>query len=229
MDYMLNAFKGTAPVDKMDLTTPIQLPFLWFAIVGVCLFLNLDYMLYDLSNNGQQVIIRTGKKQGWFLSKCVWNLAGTVGYFAMIALVVWLFVVLTGGTPSLNNTPEVSLRTFIMVTWNRVELMPMEGVLVGLISPCLAVAALSMLEMVLCLIVKPVISFLFCMALLVLSVYWNSPMDLGNGAMAMRSALVVDGGHDPAVTIGIAISVIVICVVVGTVVFKHSDILTKED
>ncbi len=228
IDFLLNTFRGVAPIQNTAAMNEVQIPFVWLTIMGACLYLNLDYMLYDLTTNGQQVIIRSGTRSGWFLSKCLWNLLATVCYFGLIALAECMFVVAIGGELTAKNTPEVSQMLFGMVTFSPVSLTALEGVLIGLVLPCLSAAALNMLQMVLCLLVKPVVSYLVCVALLVLSIYWNAPFDLGSGAMAMRSALVAEGGHGPRAMIAVLLSVIAGCAAVGCLVFKHTDILNKE-
>lgn len=228
IDFLLNTFRGVAPIQNTVAMNEVQIPFVWLTIMGACLYLNLDYMLYDLTTNGQQVIIRSGTRSGWFLSKCLWNLFATVCYFGLIALAECMFVLAIGGELTAKNTPEVSQMLFGMVTFSPVSLTALEGVLIGLVLPCLSAAALNMLQMVLCLLVKPVVSYLVCVALLVLSIYWNAPFDLGSGAMAMRSAMVAEGGHGPGVMIAVLLSVIAGCAAVGCLVFKHTDILNKE-
>lgn len=226
MDYLLHTFKGGIPENQVS---DISLPFGWLLTVGTCLFLNLDYMLYDLTNNGQQVMIRCQSKQNWYISKCIWNLLSTALYFALLALVVWLFVLLTGGVLSAENTEEVSVLLFSMVSAKPMVLTTQQGLLISLILPYLTVAALSMLEMVLCLVVKPILSFLACMSLLVLAVYVDSPVVLGNGAMTIRSSLIASNGQEPIVAIIVAVITLVLCTLVGAIVFKHSDILGNNE
>lgn len=228
MDFLLNVFRGVAPLQSTSTINEVQIPFVWLTILGACLYLNLDYMLYDLTTNGQQVIIRSGSRTGWFLSKCLWNILSTVCYFAFLALTQGLFAWIAGNGLSLDNTPEVSQMLFGMVTFSPVSLTATEGLMLGLILPCLTAVALNMLQMVLCLVVKPVVSYVACVALLILSVYWNSPFSLGNGAMAMRSSLVANGGHDSGFVAVVTIGAIVLLVVTGCLIFRRTDILNKD-
>ena len=117
IDFLLNTFRGVAPIQNTVAMNEVQIPFVWLTIMGACLYLNLDYMLYDLTTNGQQVIIRSGTRSGWFLSKCLWNLFATVCYFGLIALAECMFVVAIGGELTAKNTPEVSQMLFGMVTF----------------------------------------------------------------------------------------------------------------
>lgn len=229
MDYMLLTFKGMIPVRASGPLDSVTLPFSWLLVVGACLYVNLDYLLLDLTNNGQQVMIRSRSRRGWFLSKCVWNLAATAVYFLFIGLVELAFVVVTGGQVSLESTKECYLGIFGLAAFEPVQLSLRQGLILGLLIPYLTVAALSMLQMTLCLMVKPVVSFLVCMALLVLAVYVDSPFALGNGAMTIRSNIVASDGQDPIVAVLTAIGIITVCMIVGTVAFKHSNVLGSKE
>lgn len=229
MDYLLLTFKGMIPVQASGPMDNVTLPFSWLLVMGACLFVNLDYLLMDLTNNGQQVMIRSWSRHDWFLSKCVWNLAATAVYFLCIGLVELVFVVVTGGQISPENTKECYLGIFGLAAFEPVQLPLWQGLMLGLLLPYLTLAALSMLQMTLCLVVKPVVSFLVCMALLVLAVYVDSPFALGNGAMTIRSSIVASDGQDPIVAVLTAIGIITVCMIVGTVVFKHSDVLGSKE
>lgn len=229
MDYLLMTFRGSAPVDPSNPIDIRSLPYDWLLMVGACLFLNLDYMLLDLTNNGQQVMIRSRSRQVWFLSKCAWNLSASAIYFLLIGLVELVFAAVSGGIVSAENTTESYMIIFGWVAFKPVQLSLQEGLILGLLLPYLTVAALSILEMTLCLIVKPVLSFLICMALLVLAVYVDSPFVLGNGAMTVRSSIIAADGQNPLLVALVAVGTILVCIIAGVVAFKNSDVLGSRE
>lgn len=229
MDYLLYTFRGIGAVDKSDPTRSINLPFVWLLIMSASLFVNLDYMLLDLTNNGQQIIIRSQSRKGWYFAKCVWNLASTMLFFVLLACVELVFVGITGGLLSANNTEDAFMNLFGMVTFDVILLTKVQGMIIALLLPYLTAAALGMLEMTLCLFVKPVVSYLICMAILVLSVYWDSPFVLGNGAMTIRSGLIASKGQDIVVSILIDIAVIGVCIIVGSEKFQRLDVLGSKE
>lgn len=229
MDYLLMTFRGGVPVDPSNPTDIRSLPYDWLLMVGACLFVNLDYMLLDLTNNGQQVIIRSQSRYGWFLSKCAWNLSASAIYFLLIGLVELVFAAVSGGIVSAENTTESYMIIFGWVAFKPVQLSLQEGLILGLLLPYLTVAALSILEMTLCLIVKPVLSFLICMALLVLAVYVDSPFVLGNGAMTVRSSIIAADGQNPLLVALVAVGTILVCIIAGVVAFKNSDVLGSRE
>ena len=118
---------------------------------------------------------------------------------------------------------------FGWVAFKPVQLSLQEGLILGLLLPYLTVAALGILEMTLCLIVKPVLSFLICMALLVLAVYVDSPFVLGNGAMTVRSSIIAADGQNPLLVALVAVGTILVCIIAGVVAFKNSDVLGSRE
>lgn len=229
MDFMLYCFKGSKSIALSDSGLELELPTLWLLAVGGCLFLNLDYLLNDLTLSGQQIIVRSGTRRGWYLSKCLWNLCACVLYFALACLAVLLFTWVSGGTLALENTPALAPGIFRDVVTEPLSLTTEQGLMIGVLSPLVTIAALSMLEMTLCLLVKPVISFLICMLLLVLTMFWSSPFSLGIGAMAIRSGYVTESGIDAGQSCLFALAVIVLCILIGCWRFKRTDILGLEE
>jgi len=59
-DWMLYCFKGVFPPG--DQLEGFEFPILWFVTIVGGLFISLDYPLNDLTDVGQQIIIRTVKK-----------------------------------------------------------------------------------------------------------------------------------------------------------------------
>lgn len=230
MDNMLFLFQGKYPPMRLEQGERFELPVMWLLAVGGCLFMNLDYLLKDLTREGQQVIIRSGKRMGWYLSKCVWNVCSCVLYCAVAALTALVFTLINGGAVTARNNPDISFLLFGFVLTEQLELSAWEGLLVGMLVPMLTVAAFSMLEMTLCLLVKPIVSFLITVGLLVLSVYWCSPFALGNGAMTMRSSLVAgQDGVSWEASIVLAVAVIAASAIIGTLRFRHADILGNDE
>lgn len=186
MDYMLYLFQGKEPIVRITTGERIDLPVLWLLVTSGCLFINLDYLLKDLTNAGQQIIIRSKSRASWYLSKCIWNLASCVVYFMAAGITCAIFTWATGAQLSIQNTSELSFMLFGFGISEQLTLTPTYAVLASWVLPFLTMFALSMLQMTLCLFTKPIISFVVCISQLVLSVYLDSAFVLGNGAMTIR-------------------------------------------
>lgn len=225
-DYLLYIFRGKEALSQLTPESSVQLPMLWLVAVGGCLLLNLDYLLRDLTSEGLQVILRGRTRVGWFLSKCVWNLCSCLVYFCAAGLMALVFTLAFGGEVTLACPDRHAMLLFGPEARG---LTAGQGVLVALAAPLLTLMALSMLEMALCLAVKPIVSFFVSMALLVASVYVNSPLALGNGAMTKRSSLVGTGTIEAGPAAAAAMAVILASVLLGVLAFRRTDILGLEE
>lgn len=224
MDQLIGCFKGILPVASM---ADFEFPILWFLIMAGCLFLNLDYPLNDLTDAGQQVIVRCVNKKGWFLSKCVWNLLSTTLYILLGSLTALVFALFNGSSFGLTTTPEVLLKAL-----NIFCITPLtvgQTLMVAVVLPYLTLAALNMLQMALSLVMKPILSFLVCVCTLVISLFFSSPYIIGNGAMVVRSGIVMEGLLNPLPTALCCVGVIALSIVIGIIRFDRMDHLRYEE
>lgn len=227
LEFFFYLFKGQKYV-QIDPVNPTQipLPMTWLLAAGFCLFLNLHYFLYDLTLNGQQLMIRSGSRVRWFLSKCIWNLASCTLYFCILGVSGGIVTCLVGGPLSLRTDPYM-IAGFLNL-FSQPELSVFQGIAVGLLLPFLTVAALSLLEMTLSMIIKPVLALILSIGLLVLSVLYNSGWILGTGAMTVRNQWVSQVGVSAAAVTVVTVGTILICTFIGAVFFRRMDILPSE-
>ena len=221
MDYLMYCFKGILP-----LTDGFEFPILWFLVMGSCLYMALDYPLNDLTEAGQQVIVRSRSRRGWFLSKCAWNLLSSLLYVLLGVLTALVFALISGGSPSLVNTPEVSEK--LMQIYVMEPLAPAQAVLTAVVLPYLALSAFTMAQMALCLVMKPVFGFLICVCVMVGSLFYNVPYLPGNAAVVVRNGMLVEGFLDPAAMALTCLAVIGGSIIVGLIRFNHMDLLRYE-
>ena len=198
----------------------------WFLIMGGSLYLQLDYLLEDLTEAGQQVIVRTVSRRGWFLSKCAWNLLTCAAMVAAGMVTALVFAWLSGGSAALTNTPDVTGRT--LGCYVEVPMTIMQGLWIGAVLPYLTVAAFSQLQMSLCLFCKPIISFLICVSGLVVSLLFCVPWLPGNGAQTMRSSL-LGSQLQPEVLTAACLILLLAGVIAGVVRFDRMDLLRYEE
>ncbi len=228
MDYMLYCFKGALPMDSGS-EPVLALPTFWLMVMAGCLLLDLDYLLSDLTHAGQQIIFRSGNRRGWYLSKCLWNLCSCGLYLGGICAAVLVFTLLFGGQASAQSTPEVMTVNFQELMTGMTPLTISAGLITAVLIPLVTLMALSMMQMALCLFVKPVIGFLISMSVLVLAVYCHIPLLPGTGAMVIRSGLLIPGGVSPGLSAVAAGCVILASAIAGCLKFQYTDILGLEE
>lgn len=228
-DYLLYCFKGQLPVSEGSTLQDIALPTLWILVTGGCLYLNLDYAPKDMTSFGMQIIYRSKRKNDWYISKCLWNMVSCTAFFGIAFITVFLFSQLAGASAAIASSSSASIYIFQPTLHEPISLSAHQVITISLFLPFLTVYALSMLEMLLSIITKPIFGFLGCMLLLAGSAFGSSRWLLGGGAMAVRSAYVLPEGEFPLFIGSYAASVVFLCVIIGTVIFRKTDILSTEE
>lgn len=225
MDFMLYIFRGKEPVPLSEIAERVEIPILWLLIMVGCLVINLDYPLKDISNEGLQILIRSKSRLNWFLSKCAWNICSSFLYLAFIMLSAACFVFITGNKLSLDITPEISNLIFDAVAWDGVFLTTSQAVQIAIYLPFLTIAAINMLQMSLCFVVKPIVSFLISVTIILLSTYLSFGAIIGNGAMAIRSIYISADGISTLTSALVAFVVIFLSILLGGIAFRYYNIL----
>lgn len=229
-DYLLYCFKGQMPISESTALQDISLPTLWILVVGSCLYLNLDYLPKDITSFGLQIVYRCRNKVGWFLSKCLWNAMSCLLYFALACLTTFLFSCFAGASSTIAASSNASSYIFqSAILFDPISLSISQTCIIAVLLPFLTIFALSMIEMLLCLITKPILAFLSCMVLLAFAAFGSSQWFLGVGAMSIRSSYVMADGISPLFSACYALGIIITCILIGMVAFKKADILSVEE
>lgn len=228
-DYLLYCFKGQLPISANTALQDISLPTLWILVVGSCLYLNLDYLPKDMTSFGLQIIYRCRNKAGWFLSKCLWNAMSCLLYLALACLTTFLFSWFAGASSTMAASSQSCAYIFQSAISDPISLSIRQTSMVTVLLPFLTIFALSMLEMLLCMITKPILAFLSCMLLLAFAAFGSSRWFLGVGAMSIRSSYVTAGGASPLFSACFAIGMIIACILIGVAAFRKADILSIEE
>lgn len=228
-DYLLYCFKGQLPISANTALQDISLPTLWILVVGSCLYLNLDYLPKDMTSFGLQIIYRCRNKAGWFLSKCLWNAMSCLLYLALACLTTFFFSWFAGASSTMAASSQSCAYIFQSAIFDPISLSIRQTSMVAVLLPFLTIFALSMLEMLLCMITKPILAFLSCMLLLAFAAFGSSRWFLGVGAMSIRSSYVTAGGASPLFSACFAIGMIIACILIGVAAFRKADILSIEE
>lgn len=205
---------------------PFRLPFIWILLYIVLLWVTLEYASDDLTSSGQQLLIRTKGRTAWWLSKCIWNFLCVLSFFVLMWGEILLFCVAQGFKVSLSLHATFLASIVPGVLGGSGYLLPL---LLSLfvITP-LIMYALSMLQMVLTLWLKPIISYAICVGILTISAYAFSPLFIGNYAMPVRNSAFFGGGVSNTAGLWFAIVLIAISVIMGIFRFRKYDILPVE-
>lgn len=224
IDYMIACFQGVSLRSAANRT--VELPVSWLLIMAGVNLMSLDYFFGDISKEGYHILLRCKSRRGWYLSKCVWNLMSSTLFFLTGMITVTVFTLISKGRLSLENTPEL-----IQILFRGEAVLPVRGMtalLTVVLTPWATICTLNMVQMTMLLYIKPVYSFLVCMVLLLTAAYIPTAWCLGNGAMMLRSPVLMGVGL-PAWQVWTVIGAMMAgSLLIGMIRIRKMDFLTVE-
>lgn len=225
-DYLLYIFGGMREYIPAP-GEPFQIPYIWLINHIGILYFTLHYMHDDLEGFGQQMILRSGSRTAWWLSKCVWNTAVVVLLYSIAWGTVFLFSSANHATRSFEISPFMA--GIMVIGPLQIPRADWPLTLEITFLPLLVTLAMSQIQMLLCLVVRPIISYVVSIVLFITSAYYISPFLLGNYAMALRSNKIVSNGVSWRPGIGVCLILMLVGMVLGSMIFAKYNILGKED
>lgn len=222
--YLYGGMKPYVP----SADNPFQIPVIWIGIFIIVSFLVLNYPVNNMLGIGSHILVQTGGRGKWWLSKCIWNITSTLIYHFVFIMVL---VILCGMFDySLNIDLHMEAQERLFDIWGEMKVNEEADLAVGMIIvPILISIAINLVQMTLSLFIKTVFSFLVISATMLSSVYFLSPVMIGNYAMPLRYNSFIEQGVSYKCGALVAIAVIFITSIVGLVRFKKYDILNWEE
>lgn len=205
---------------------PFQFPAVWILVFLVLPFVLLNYPFRDMYGVGQQILVRSGQRSLWWLSKCCWNFCGTVLYHLIIqaaGLVLSLVFEVEISNQIHMDFINLVFNIRYQEVWN-----PSSLPVAALLLTMLVSAAVNMLQMTLSLFIRPMFGFFAVAVLLLASAYLLSPLLIGNYAMAFRYDWMLKAGVSMGAGMRIAAILLFLAVLTGLVRFRLYDILESE-
>ena len=200
-----------------------RFPAAWILMLLTIAYVTLSYPYRDLMGFGRSVLVASGQRRSWWLSKCAWVVAASLASCAVVAMVALAAPAVMGGAMSMRMGPEVPhALLFESAPDASLELLPF------VLSCCCMMVALCLMQLALSLVVRPVLGFCATASLLLGSAYAFLPALPGNYLMVARTSAVIAEGTDPLVGVGLAVVVAVASVVLGGIYFSRMDCLDRE-
>lgn len=215
-------FQGL-PEYHLSQTGTFELPVHWVAFHAFLLFLAGFYPIQELTQSGGQAFIRSSRRGYWLLSKALWVFATVAGYYLMLAGVLAVCSLASGGPWA----PPAAMTALFGIDIAGRSLA--EIALYWWAMPILVSVALCLIEVLMSLFIEPLLAFFVMLSYLVASVFWTSPILIGNYSMLLRSKLL---SGNPAIStqncFTACLSLIVIALVLGIKLFRGRDILLSQ-
>ncbi len=224
-DYLLHTFRGIPVYHlvRQNADNAFILPALWLILNLYPTFLVGGYPLNDLHGYGQQILTRSGTRTRWWLSKICWNVS-SVFVFYLVGYAVLLLYACVTGSPAFEATASVADHYFLSGTGTvpTAQWLPY-----ALVLPFLTTAAVCLLQLCLSLFIRPILSYIAVVCLMVASSYFCTPLLIGNCSMLARGAFATAEGIPLMVSLFTLIGVIVLSILIGGIRFHRYDILNK--
>ena len=224
MDYLLYLFKGME-VYIPGPDSPFDIPYIWMVPNLYVAFMTASYPTRDLSGFGKHILMRSGTRTGWYLNKCGWVTANVLVCYLMIYLPPLLFSLFTGNLSFASG--GAAMRGVLGADYGMAD--PAALLRAVIFLPILTSLALSLLQMLLEFVLRPIFGFAIIACLLVTSAYLYTPALIGNFSIFLRSEFVM-GAEGLRLIQGVIINLCLIAaaVIAGCLYFRKHDILDKS-
>ncbi|WP_080801316.1 hypothetical protein [Arabiibacter massiliensis] len=202
---------------------PFALPIGWLIQQILIAVLVGSYAVHDLGGQAPQVLVRIGGRWAWWLSKCLWTAATVLAFYAAEAFVALAAAAALGGLGAMGDVESVAVLGF--------SLSGLDGARLALllVLPAALSLALSLAQVALSLVAGPFMAFVAVVAFLATSVYFGSPLLIGDCSMMARSAFVQQGGVDAAAALAACAGVGSVAVILGGLAFSRRDLADRKD
>lgn len=198
------------------------LPTAWLLVTMAMIWVSLDYAYRELLGVGCSVVVATGSRWAWWLSKCVvvtvWSL---VSYLVVLSICMVVAGVLGGSALAFLSYDEACALGFLATADFPATIMPF------LSAALTTVCALSLGGSLVSLLLGPRAGFCAMAAYLLVSAYLDSPLLLGSYLMVARSDQVMAGGTNASLGLFLAALVAAGSVLLGGVLFSRLDLVDR--
>lgn len=224
IDYILNLFKGKEVyVPSPD--NPFIIPVMWLIPNLYISFIIANYPTNDLSGVGKNILLQSKSRTKWYLNKCLWGVTSVLICYIMIYIAPICFSIVNGNF-SFKVTNNDMVAGLLEADYSKAN----ETLLIlhVIILPVLTSIAISLFQILLEFLLKPIYSYTVIAVVLIASVYFYTPILIGNLPIMLRSDFVIDNGINLWIGIAINVFVIAMSVIIGCIYFNKRDILEKE-
>jgi len=223
LDFAIYIYKGME-VYVYSPDNHFRLPMIWLMTQVLVAFLIIGYPNKDMYTYGVQVLVRTKRKLLWWTAKCIWNAVSVIIFYAVGFLTIFLFA-LTFGKVSFQANDALNIAGNQIDTSN---INYFSLVFAVFFLPVITSVALSLFQMALSYIIKPIFSYMIIIILSVASAFYCSPFLIGNYSMLLRNNIAFpDGISNKSAVMG-NVLLIIISFLIGGIYLSRCDILKKN-
>lgn len=219
-DYILNAFIGNEPFD-LSSRTMIDFPITWFTFYSLLIFIIGFYIVDDLKKNATVFLLRIASRRLWWLSKLVWCIFTVVLYY-LIFLFACIVISFVFGEVSFSPNKDIAQTVFAFDASNVTSI---DFLITGILPSLFVSIAIAIFEILLCLIVKPVYSYVVVLCYLVGNIFACKEFLILNYSMFIRSDFMGANSTLNGCGLVVSVAIIVVCIISGMFIIKNKDLI----
>lgn len=220
-DFLLNFFVGNESFNIQS-KEKIDISIIWIIFHSILSLIVGFYVSDDIKKSASSLIVRVRSKKIWWSSKFIWCIISVFVYYVVYLFTIILFCAIFGDLSLTTNT-QITQKIFdidISLVKNT------DLFLVFFIIPIITSMAVSVFQITLGLIIKPVYSFLIIVTVMVCSSFYANPFLIFNFSMICRYDYFSSKSNITLYN-GILISffIMVSSYIIGIIVIKKKDII----
>ena len=226
-DMVMWMFDGVKKFDagaknNVDISSVYILPNIFIAyIIG-------NYVIKDLYGYGKDILIRTGSRIKWWLSKCIWCVLISCICYAMLYVIIIIAGICTGGF-TFVPTKEVCYSLLHMDKQLIIDNPNLTGLMASMMVMSLVMTiTFGIIQIAVGLIVSPTIAYIIVVSFLVVGAFSDNPLVISIYCMALRSGMYSPGGYNMWLGLLIMAVIIMCCIIAGTLYARRMDIISKK-
>ncbi|MCD8127744.1 MAG: hypothetical protein LUD82_10000 [Clostridiales bacterium] len=220
---------GTLPAQSLSAGEVLEIPVLWLLFQTGCLVFTMGYPIGDLERSGTQILLRSGGRIRWWLSKCVWNVLSTILYNLALYVVLAVYCLVASIPLSLSVSGDYAYE--ILPSFDtQIQAFYGSGVMLVqlIVVPVLMMSALNLFQMLLSFALNQILGFVISVAWLVWSIFQISPLAIGNYGLMQRSSLFYSQGISFLWGTPLLCLVGLLCMGLGCAILKRKNILYTQ-
>lgn len=232
-DLFTIVFRGCDPVSKLPKENGLpNLPYFWIAVFIFAVFCGFDYMHDDLTQFGTQVITRCKRRHTWWNSKCIWCITSSLWFYLLTLLAINLYGALHGYEFVAENNYIITntlAESSPIYKFSYAENISAFNRICFIIAPFMVICALNMLQMVICLFIKPIYSYIVPAVIIMFATYTDSPIVFTRCGMILYNRDYYADGYSTHTGIVICLIIVLVSFIIGGVYFKKANILPDKE
>lgn len=218
LGYFTYILQGMMPYIKTS-DSVFTIPVSWFLFYAYLFFLVGFYPVSDLYGAGKKTLVLSGSRLKWLWSKYIWTILNVIVYYVAMLLTLVIMTMVIG---KWDTTADEMLMD-MGIDMHQFSLGQI--VLVWLILPMICASAIAVAQLTVSIYTSAIAGYIVSIVYVVVSVYWMSPILMGNYMMIIRNNGICVGGMDATCGIISSLVVIALSILAGSVYFNKKNIL----